>query len=381
MRQVCLINPPQTALKQPKSYLPLGLAYLATSLLDKFEVLVSNQADKEAFKLPFLDTCGIYGITVTSATYPVIRGVVKALKKARKFVVLGGPHPSVAPDLVYGETECDLVVTGEAESIISRCLENGVRGIVHAGVVNNIDDCVPTRSVFDREDVVDYTGIHGSSRPSTTVMSTRGCPYKCKFCCRGHPMFTKLRFRSAENVYSEIRELNVNYGVEHISFVDECFTLNRKRVEKLASILRSSGFTFKCLCRADLLDRALISTLKASGCIQVDLGVESGSQRLLESVGKRLDVRRSKEAIRMLKDAGITVKTFLMYNLPSETEEDWRLTLAFLREAKPDKFTLMRFTPLHGSYFEYLGGSHAFYYPEDDEYHRRHKEVENAIAG
>lgn len=375
---ISLINPPQTELREPTSYIPLGLAYIASALLKEgFEgfdnVRVDNLAGKD-YNIDYnidnkkdgnidyniddikIDFADIFAITCMSAGLKGVGRVVHHIRERypESKIILGGPHPTVSPNDVYQEFEPDLLIRGEAESVV-RDFDNigfGFRGIHDAGIITDLDSLpFPARRLFDYNNVVCTSGIHGCEKGirSSTLITSRGCPYSCRFCCRKHPMYSKYRYRSAENVRDELISLREDYGIEHVRFVDDCFTLINNRVEKICKYTKELDMTFMCITRADTCDIGLLKTLKYGGCTIVDIGVESGSDRLLAKMNKRETIDQMKQCILDAKNIGLKTKVFLQYNLPGETEDDIQKTMNFLKDVKPDYYTLSRYTPLPGS--------------------------------
>jgi len=347
---ICLINPPQTQLREPAAYVPLGLAYLAAHT----EAHVYNLA--QGFRdIPQYD---VYGITCHGATLPEVARITEYLKRTYPCkVIIGGPEATVNPGRVLTETGCDLVVRGEAELEIDgiiRNLEsmNKDTNVIDCGYVENLDEVnLPSRVLFDPTTVINLTGIHGSVKPSTNVLSSRGCPYSCVFCCKGHDMFTRHRFHSAARVRKELLTLRRDYGIEHIRFVDDLFTCNKNRVIELCEAIKDLGFTFIMITRTNLLDAELLRHLKEAGCTQIDLGIESGSQKVLDAMNKGLTVEQNLACIKRIHAIGISVKAFLMYGFPGEDDEDREMTLDFLCKSMPETFTLSRYSPSQRCYF------------------------------
>lgn len=353
--RVCLINPPQMQLRQPRAYIPLGLAYIGAVLGEAgIEVKVVNLADTVVDttvveKLPEAD---FYGLTCVTATYRETVKLSRMLKQLRNGkVIVGGAHPSILPEETLHETGCDHVITGEAEYAFKNLVKGRPSGkIIHAGIIKNLNELpFPARHLFEYSDVVDETGIHGSEKKSTTIISSRGCPYSCRYCCRRHDMFKVFRYRSSENVYQELKLLKETYGIGHVRFIDDCFTANRKRVFELCHKIKDSEITFICITRADRVDYEMLKTLKESGCIQVDFGIESGSQKILDAMNKQITVEKALKSIQFAKNLGLTAKLFLMHGFPGETEQDIELSVKFVEKAKPTLITLSRFTPIPGS--------------------------------
>jgi len=369
---VSLVNPPQLQLREPRAYPPLGLCYLAATLGDGVDARIDNLAGEEEILLEYAD---VFGITFPSACKASVRDVVSYIRErySESKVILGGPHPTARPEETLKEYGPDCVVTGEAErllpSLIGRKLPEGIHD---GGVIRDLDALpLPRRDLLDREVVVNLTGIHGSERPSTTILSNRGCPYACRFCCKCHPMYRVVRDRSPKGVVEEIRHLKEEYGVEHLRFIDDCFTIKRS-LPRLCKLLEGEEITFICITRADHINREIVRGLKRAGCMQVDIGAEYLSDRMLGLMNKGLTVAQIARAVRLVHEAGIEVKMFLMMRYPGETQDDREETLRMLGELQPERFTLSVFQPIEGSALEANSG---YFYPDDDpdrqEYQRR----------
>lgn len=385
MKNATLISPPQTELKQPTAYIPLNLAYLAAVLEEnRIDVNILNLANvKNVEDIEFPDVEYV-GITCSSATYNAVKQLTTAIREkmsSKTKIIIGGVHPSVNPIEVYNEIKPDITVTGEAEYLLPAIIKGEVKTerIMNAGIINDLNSIpLPARHLFDRDEVVDVSGIHGQEKgiKATNLITSRGCPYKCSYCCRGHQMFTKYRYRNADNVKTELEHLIDEYEIEHVRFVDDEFTLNKKRILKLCDTIKDLGIAFICITRADTINTELVTAMKKAGCVEIHVGVETGSQRLLNVMHKQIDINELLKGINVIKDVGIRVKTYLMYDYPTETEKDRQLTLDFLRKAKPDLYTLSRFTALPGSELAKQGvkSESDWFYPDEDETWRRYKQ-------
>lgn len=407
--KISLINPPQPALREPLAYIPLGLAYIGSSLLksnnkeNNFDVNVENLANLDIgievrLKYGYSD---VYVITYSSAARDGVKKTINYIREKypESKIILGGPHPSVVPYNVFDDVGGDIIITGEAEEFIVKYLndendnndnkylkeEGGKReSIFHAGIISDLDSLpFPARRLFDYNNVVNKSSIHGCEKGvlSTTIISSRGCNYQCSFCCRSHPMYSKWRNRSAENVGEEILSLKENYGIEHVRFVDDCFTFNSNRINKICKYTKELEISFMCITRVDICNTDTLKTLKDGGCIMIDIGVESGSDVLLNMMNKRENSEQMKKCIIDAKKIGLKTKVFLQYNLPGETEEDIQKTMNFLRECKPDHYTLSQFVPLPGSKWECINniGEKWFYDDEDEKRKRLMIEIDSIL--
>lgn len=367
MVKVVLINPPQEGLQNPTAYPPLGLCYLGSVLIEAgIKVEAVNLANSTTNEIP---TGDFYAISCVSATYPEVVELSKNLvKRDSGKVVIGGAHPSVMPIQTGIDSSCDYVISGEAEYALRDLVVGKINTqIIYAGIINNLDELpFPARHLFKKEEVVDYSGIHGqeNGKGATTIISSRGCPMKCSFCCRGHEMYSKFRFRSQRDIKREIEEIMDNYSISHFRFIDDAFTANSWRVSNLCEVLRGLGITWMCITRADWINRELLEAMKDAGCTEVDFGMESGSQWILNAMNKHIKVEQNINAVKLTRETGIRVKAYLMCDYPGETEKDITLTKRFMCEAKPDKYTLSSYTALPGSSICNVITAKKWFYPD-----------------
>jgi len=165
-------------------------------------------------------------------------------------------------------------------------------------------------------------------------MTSRGCPYRCVFCSVSEQWGHKIRHRSPKNVVNEIEFLLKNYPfLEGIRFFDDVFTIDKNRVIEICQeiIKRKLNFTWECEARADAIDKELVREMKRAGCEFIDLGVESGSNKILKNIKKNITVEQAIDAVKIIKQAGIGLKVFIMHGLPGETYEDIRKTVFLSR--------------------------------------------------
>ena len=353
MTKVCLINPPQTELRAPKAYMPLGLAYLAATLLNSgVETEILNLSDVNNLKNVTIPDADWYGITCVSATY---KPVIELCKLIDGKTVIGGVHPTVKPEQTLKDTGADFVVTGEGDYVFRDLVSGRIEPkgrILEGGVIEDLDSLpFPARHLFPYNEVVNSDGILGCEKgvKATSILTARGCPYRCSFCVKSHEMFSRFRYRSTENIREELALLVEDYGVQHIRILDDTFTLIKRRVLDLCAEIKGMGITWACITRADRIDDEMLYSMKNSGCIEVNIGVETGSRRLLKLMNKNETVETYIKASEKIREAGMLFKPFLMYDFPTETREDREDTLKLVRKIKPDKFTLSKFTLLPGS--------------------------------
>jgi len=359
----------------------LGIAYLGGVLEESgIEVEVLNLASTAIKNVNHFPDADLYGITCVTATYSSVMKLSRTLKDQGKRVAVGGIHPSIFPEKTLVDTLCDYVLVGEAEyALRDLALGKLKHGIIDAGIIENLDALpFPARHLFPSNDVVDLTGIHGQElgERATTMITSRGCPYNCSFCTK-IPQTEKFRFRSPSNIVEEIEFLIEEYGIDHIRFVDDIFTFQIKRIKNLCELLiaKELDVSWVCITRTDRITDELLKVMKLAGCKEVHLGIETGSQKMLNSMNKIVTVKENLDAIKKIREAGIIVKAYLIYGFPGETLQDIEATKSFILEAQPDKFTLSRFIPLPGSAIYNAINPHAkmsWFYPDigDIEYLR-----------
>ena len=195
-----------------------------------------------------------------------------------------------------------------------------------------------------------WVNAHGHF--STNVVASRGCPYQCNWCAK--PISgNKFQLRSASAVASEIGMLKHRHGVQHIWFGDDVFALNHKWVEEFAHEMEAqdSVLPFKIQSRADLMSESNVAALKRAGGAEVWMGVESGSQKILDAMDKGLRLSNVYTARERLRKHGIRACYFLQFGYPGETWEDIQKTIALIRETRPDEIGVSLSYPLPGTVF------------------------------
>ena len=327
---ITFVNPRSPFLEDEGVMPPLGVMHLVS-------VLKSKGIDARIVDMGLGDEVPDGDIFITGTT-PQSAEILKLKRDA--YTVVGGPHASIDPD---GLTKYfSLVVTGEAEEIIEEIVTKRPTGIIHAKRVRALDTLpFPDRSMADRY----HYEIGG--RNATTMISSRGCNGKCSFCCKA-VMDKGIFLRSAENVLAEVREvMSLGYGAA--MFYDDTIAINRKRIEAICTGLEKLDFIFRCFVRADQADEDLFARMAQAGCYEVLIGVESGSQELLNTIQKEETVEQLKNAIMWAKKSGIKVKALMMVGLPGESWETVELSRKFLAETEPDSLDVTILTVYKGT--------------------------------
>jgi radical SAM superfamily enzyme YgiQ (UPF0313 family) len=171
-------------------------------------------------------------------------------------------------------------------------------------------------------------------KPFALIVSSSGCPYKCKFCnLSGKPW----RMKSPDRVIEELRYLKTNFNIKTVTFFDECFTIDRNRVIKICETIYKEKMNIRWYCnsRVNLVDEELVQIMKRGGCRGIAFGIESGSQKVLDNANKGITVKQSEKAIKLLRKYGIKSYCSFVMGLPGETEETVKETIKFLKDVLP----------------------------------------------
>ncbi|MFH1610664.1 MAG: radical SAM protein, partial [Patescibacteria group bacterium] len=267
----------------------------------------------------------------------------------------------------------DISVVGEGEQTALEIAEHvnnqdmdwsKINGIVYRNSNNEIIQNPPREYLdisnlplpaYNKVDMKGYVGmwdgiIRGLPLRGALIMSSRGCPYACTFCDCNKVFGQHVRYRSLENIEQEVQLLKQTYGVEGIWLADDTFTLNKEHILGVGKIMKKHKMIWGCQARVNLVDEKLIKTMKKLGCIQFDLGVESGSQRVLDEVmNKKTNLDQVRQAFRLCHKYKIRTLANLMMGLPTESKEEMEQTMDLAREIKANFYVFSIFTPLPGT--------------------------------
>lgn len=350
--RILLINPSSDFLINEKVFPSLGLLYLSAYLKKHDYQDVSLIDMNDGKPLPNSVDVDIVGFYSNTPQFPAVIKLVREIKKINcaedPIYVLGGPHVSGRPEDAMGEF--DVAVTGEGE----RALLNIVRRkellvkqdrIVRYSYMKDIDVLpFPDRGMIDVRSYKYFL----EGRSATTAISSRGCSYGCKFCAN-NAWGKTLRMRSPRNVFEEIKMLKDKHGYGAFMFFDDTMTVSKKRMGEICELLKGLKIVYRCFIRSDTVDRNILEKMRESGCVEVGIGLESGSQRILDIVNKGTKVEKNMEIVKLCRDLDIRVKGFCMVGLPGENRESVRQTADFLEEADLDDLDVTIYTPYPGS--------------------------------
>ena len=189
---------------------------------------------------------------------------------------------------------------------------------------------------------------HGAS--SITLSTQRGCPYTCKWCSTA-VYGQSYRRRKPQEVIDEMVFLNHEYKPDHFWFVDDVFTVSHRWLKEFADLISEQGVKvqFECISRADRMNKEVLSLLQKAGCFRVWIGAESGSQKIIDAMDRRVDVNMVREMIQLAQTYNIEAGTFIMIGYPGETIEDINKTIHHLKVSNPSSYTITKAYPIKGT--------------------------------
>ncbi|MCI0476243.1 MAG: B12-binding domain-containing radical SAM protein [Anaerolineales bacterium] len=360
----------------------LGPLYLIAALeRNGFEGrLFDARIDRFAFRKLLAFRPEVVGISAVTAGY---LGGLRAARKIKEIfpnvpVVFGGPHPSSLPEQVAADPAVDYVLIGESETtIVDLCQRLREQAITPASLrevkslafkageeivvterltaPENLDDLpMPAFHRMDLETYFAGTQAHGLFRRGKrilTMMSTRGCPYGCTFCCR--VMGKTIRRRSVESVMAEVEFLTRTFGIDELYFEDDNFTAQRERaleiLDRLAVFKPPLYLKFANGIRADRVDREILKAMKRARVDSLSFGIESGCEATLAQMHKNLRLELARENVLLAKSLGFLVGANCIIGYPGETKEDIAKSLEFFFGLPLDSMAIVNLVPFPGT--------------------------------
>ncbi len=307
------------------------------------------------------NTADVYGISVSAVDHWHALRAVIAIKRAAPGckVIVGGIHPSIFPGQ-YDFAAIDTVVQGEGEIAFVDLLKMIGAGQelpkIYRGAKPDLD-AIPwvDRELFDyrREMACNFTP--DQPLPSITMLAGRGCPYHCNYCqpAENAVFGSPYRLRSPENVVAELSYLKGRFKFQSITFWDDTFTFKTKWIEEFCDRYEAAkiGVPIVACSRADIICRnpGMVERLAEIGLTWFVIGLESGSQRVLDMIKKGTTVEQNIEASRICKSNGIKVFGTYMLGLPTETEDEALATIQMIEKIRPEHPSPFYFTPIPGT--------------------------------
>jgi len=349
---------------------PLGLGYIAAYLkshgisVDVVDCTFMSQ--EEAVNRIRSSRPKIIGLQVMFSMKEKALEIAELIRKDCEVLVAGGPLPTVEPEEFL--SSFDVVAIGEGEQTmleLVRAVEDGTGLMSVSGIafkekgevkvtsprnfIENLDDVpFPSRELFDNQAYKSYYSKN-FGYTTTSVITSRGCPFKCDFCSR--PIFgNRFRSRTAANVAEEVEAVR-ELGYERVWFADDCFTLDRKRMLDICDELVHRRITigWECLSRVDTVDPEVAQRMKKAGCVRVFFGIESGNEKILKIMNKHATTRQAAHAVSIFKKVGVQVGAFFIIGYPGENDETVLDTVNFASSLPLDYLSFTFPYPIPGT--------------------------------
>ncbi len=387
--KVLLVNPSQEkvyGVKMSPIYPPLGVLYIGAALKKRGHDVRLLDVDVDGVTPQTfrgtLESFNPRAVGITSVT-PTVKDGLRWASETKKFdpsirVIFGGIHATIAPLELIRETCVDFVAFGEGEKTVvelAERIEDGtgsysdIRGILYkvgSDVIRN-----SPRELIEDLDEIEFpdTGLLRSlacyappdavRTPVATIMTSRGCPGDCTFCCSKYMFTRRVRLRSVDNIVREIDRLVDSYHAKEIHIADDTFTVNKKRVVDFCERVRERGydlqFEFMNGLRADFVDEDILRALRSIRVRNLGFGVESGSDEVLRLAKKNIDLKKVKSAFSLAKKFGFETWAFFIIGLPGETARSVEQSIRLAIELDPDFAKFLILKPYPGSeVFDYL---------------------------
>jgi len=400
--KILFINPPFQRLKNISSiYFPLGLGYLGAiskelgwetkiynaelpssneiltqetvdNLLQKHYLYVNSLQNpnhlvwKEMTQLFNFFKPDVIAITTMTAKYSsakYISAIAKILLP-KSIVIWGGSHPTVMPEDALKLNEVDFVVRGEGETTLKLLLNSFTNNISLDEIpgisykINGAFKHNKQNQLIENLDTIPLPLRNASFFPEryqdsdmSGLITSRGCPFKCGFCSAKNTWTRKVRYHSTQYSINEINSLIKTYNLKHLFFWDDSFTSNKQRTINLCNELLKNRIktSWSCTTRINILDNELLSHMKRAGCVNIDIGIESGSDRILKEINKNLTTLDIRSGLKMIRNHGINVNAYFMIGFPTEKQEDLELTKLLMNDKNMGKVLFSIFTPYPGT--------------------------------
>ncbi len=304
MNKMILIQPSSPYLINQMAYPPYGLMIVASHYRTLgYDVEIFDTSNLRMYQIP---EASMYGITVVTPNVPIVNQIITGIKQfyPDKPIIVGGSH------ITYTNEYNDL---------------ERVKGKIGLGLL-------PARDLIDQ-----------SKYTNTVVYTSFGCHFNCAFCVR------EKYWKYSLSLIKQDLEYVINHGSKYIIFGDDNINLNTNRLYEILDLVDKYDIQFRLNMDSRNITERMLNTAKQSGCDEISIGIESGSQQILDTMNKYTNINQNIEAIQMIKNSGIKCKIYLIINFPGETEQTIDETISFLDKTKPDKVLISQFAPLPGS--------------------------------
>ncbi|MEE3421228.1 MAG: radical SAM protein [Succinimonas sp.] len=364
-----------TSMNKKQMYLeyPLGVGYICTYLRRAgYDTLILDQnaenfEDSEVVRYIETYEPNLIAFSIMTPCYPRAKRQINEIKY--KFsnipIVAGGIHVSLFKQDLFIDN-FDALVVGDGEFEFQKfCLVFNKYGLLLStkqifinpqskfSVLSNFPNSDKSSIIFE-ELILDRNVFNLKLYKHHSLMAARGCPYRCKFCCNYKKDYGMTYVRSVNSVIEELIILEKSFNARHVFFADDIFFTTKKNITKFCLEYKKAGLTCTWVAqlRVNNVDDSILNLMKKSGCEKICLGVESGSQKILDDANKRISIDQIKHSISAIKKSGIRVKTFWILGLPGSYTEQLK-SLDLMLETKPNEISIHLLIPFPGTdYYE-----------------------------
>ncbi|MFA6227931.1 MAG: radical SAM protein [Patescibacteria group bacterium] len=395
--KVILVNPPYINFEGMKESgghaMPFNLAYLAGYLRNKVDCEIKI-LDTEALGIGYKEIKDYFaherpdvvGFTCLSPTVNHVFKICQIIKDELKLdcvTILGGTHPTILPIEVLTNPFVDFAVIGEGEVTFSELVQavkdkrtdwenisglyfkrdGKIIGNLPRPMIENLDEIpFPARDLFDLKLYRSAPTKKLTEEQCSPIQTSRGCAHNCIHCVSKSIWNRRLRYRSANNLLAEIEECINKYNIKEFSILDDNFTLNKKRaIEVCQKIIdKKLPIAWICFSRADTIDDELASIMSKAGCKKISLGLESGSQKILDIMRKQTTTDKGRQAVAILRHHNILAHASFMLGNIGETIETIKETINFAKSLDLDNATFFITCPVPGSDLYYYAKDEGF---------------------
>jgi radical SAM superfamily enzyme YgiQ (UPF0313 family) len=366
--RILLVNAPTPGYTlQP--YPPLQLGYLAAAVRDTgrheadiLDLAVLDRTDAQIMAaMAGFDAVGVYFVTLNHGEAMRLCALAKQVGCV---TMAGGPHAGLVPEETVAHGDLDFAFISEAELSLVELMDTMADGgsplTVQGLTVATSFGPMRTPPRSDRPDLRRLSWPARDLIPmsrylarttDTSLVASRGCPYPCSFCSIRIMSAATYRRRDPADVISEAQHLVARYPVSRLTFFDDIFTIHPGYTTRLLEEMhdRPLGVEWSCETRVDRIYPELLTTMRATGCWRIFYGVESGSQRILDSMAKGTTVAQIETAVRQTQAAGITPVLSVMVGVPEDDEASIRETISLVKRLEPNEVWFQPFAPFPGT--------------------------------
>lgn len=376
MYDLILVSPKNTQLGRFKRFVPvsvpIGVGILAgflrkhgflTRILDTDLIdinLTTIEAELNQCKKPRI--VGVSVMTANVANGYKIASLVKSVDK-EAIVIFGGIHATVMPDEVLQNENVDFVVKGEAEHTLLELIRQIKSGKIEQEKLGNIGFREDGRIVYTKTStkmleindvpMFPYDMFDSSEYNLGFILTSRGCPFDCIFCSQRVITKRVYRYTDSERVMEELDYIINTLKQPNVTFFDDYFTGDKKRVMELCSMIQERGFhkkaSFGVQTRGDSINRELMIAMRAANFDSLMFGIETASDNLMELINKKETVQENIDAVKLAREMGFTVEATFIFGFPTETFEDRFKALALSLDIGIDRARFNNATPYPGT--------------------------------